>query len=165
MFVTNKNQHAFLLNLSQSWPLPLISWPWSNRVSPRTMNKPARDAWKWLSKICSLYQFQNVGWLVVLRIYVTLAVFQPCRDLETGDNQSLKFKWRGGESNPGPLAPQAKSLTTWPNAAPKFKNVKHYKHTRQTLTQPNMNGHITKTFLQNSKGTALSLQSTKCIGQ
>ena len=55
-----------------------------------------------------------VGWLVVLRIYVTLAVFQPYRDLEAGDNQSLKFKWRGGESNPAPLAPQAKSLTTRP---------------------------------------------------
>ena len=48
-----------------------------------------------------------VNWLVALRIYVASAVFQPYRDLEAGDNQSLKFKWRGGESNPGPLAPQA----------------------------------------------------------
>ena len=55
-----------------------------------------------------------VGWLVVSRIYVALAVFQPYRDLEAGDNQSLKFKWRGGESNPGPLAPQAKGVTTRP---------------------------------------------------
>ena len=55
-----------------------------------------------------------VGRLVVLRIYVALAVFQPYRDLEAGDNESLKFKWRGGESNPGPLAPEAKSLTTRP---------------------------------------------------
>ena len=31
-----------------------------------------------------------------------------------GDNQSLKFKWRDWESNPGPLAPQAKSFTTRP---------------------------------------------------
>ena len=30
------------------------------------------------------------GWLVVLRIYVALAVFQRYRDLEAGDNQSLK---------------------------------------------------------------------------
>ena len=58
--------------------------------------------------------FAMVGWLVVLRIYVALAVFQPYRVLEAGDKQSLKFKWRGGESNPGPLAPQAKSLTTRP---------------------------------------------------
>ena len=27
----------------------------------------------------------------------------------------LKFKWRGRESNPGPFAPQAKSLTTTPH--------------------------------------------------
>ena len=39
-----------------------------------------------------------VGWLVVLRIYVALAVFQPYRDLEAGYNQSLKFKWRSGTS-------------------------------------------------------------------
>ena len=36
-----------------------------------------------------------VGWLVVLRIYVALAVFQPYLDLEAGDNQSLKIQvWR-----------------------------------------------------------------------
>ena len=48
-----------------------------------------------------------MDWLVVLPIYVALAIFQRYHDLEAGDDQSLKFKWRGGESNPGPLAPQA----------------------------------------------------------
>ena len=47
--------------------------------------------------------FPNVHWLVVLRIYIASAVFQPYRDLEAGDMQSLKFKWRGRESNPGLL--------------------------------------------------------------
>ena len=56
-----------------------------------------------------------IDWLYsLLGIYVALAVFQPYRDLEAGDNQSLKFKWRGRQSNPGPLAPQVKSLTTRP---------------------------------------------------
>ena len=32
------------------------------------------------------------GWLVVLRINVDLAIFQPYLDLEAGDNQSLKIK-------------------------------------------------------------------------
>ena len=59
-----------------------------------------------------------LGQLVVLRIYVALAVFQPYRDLEAVDNESLKFEWRGGESNPGPLAPLAKSLTTRPPLPP-----------------------------------------------
>ena len=54
------------------------------------------------------------GWFVVLRIYVALAVFEPYGDLIAGDNQSLKFKWRGQELNPRPLARQAKSLTTRP---------------------------------------------------
>ena len=39
-------------------------------------------------------------------------IFQPYRDLEAGDIQSLKSQWRDQESNPGPLAPQAKSTTT-----------------------------------------------------
>ena len=33
-----------------------------------------------------------VGWLVALRIYVDLAIFQPYLDLEAGDNHSLKFQ-------------------------------------------------------------------------
>ena len=35
---------------------------------------------------------QRVGWLVVLRINVDLAIFQPYLDLEAGDNQSLKIQ-------------------------------------------------------------------------
>ena len=54
-----------------------------------------------------------VGCIEDLRRF-KIAVFQQYRDLEAGDNQSLKFKWRYQESNPGPLAPQAKSLTTRP---------------------------------------------------
>ena len=33
-----------------------------------------------------------VGWLVVLRINVDLAIFQQYLDLEAGDNQSLKIR-------------------------------------------------------------------------
>ena len=56
-----------------------------------------------------------IGWLVDLRIYVALAIFQPYWDLEAGDNQSLKLYPRDRESKPRPLAPQAKSLTTTTN--------------------------------------------------
>ena len=67
----------------------------------------------------NLYNIAIFGWLlVILRIYVALEVFQPYRDLEAGDNQSLKFKWQGRELNPEPLAPQAKSLTTLPPPLP-----------------------------------------------
>ena len=81
--------------------------------------------------------------LVVLRIYVALAVFQPCRDLEAGDNQSLKFKWRDRESNPGPLAPQAKSLTTWP---PPLPLIEQFKLTLQIYCQ-----YVVGQNLSNSK--------------
>ena len=30
-----------------------------------------------------------LGWLVVLRVFVALAILQPYCDLEAGDNQSL----------------------------------------------------------------------------
>ena len=33
-----------------------------------------------------------VGWLVVFRINVDLAIFQPYLDLEAGDNQSLEIQ-------------------------------------------------------------------------
>ena len=59
-----------------------------------------------------------VGWFVVLRIYVALAIFQPYRDLKAGDNQSLQSQWRDRKSNLGPLALQAKSLTTTPHDYP-----------------------------------------------
>ena len=41
------------------------------------------------------YQKRNkygLVWFGLLRIYVALAVFQPYRDLEAGDNQSLKIQ-------------------------------------------------------------------------
>ena len=46
------------------------------------------------------YPKSLIGWLVILRIYIALALFQPYRDLEAGDNQSLIFKWWDRESNP-----------------------------------------------------------------
>ena len=80
--------------------------------------------WIYLLRILLLHFIESRyaidGWLVVLRNYAALAVFQPYLDLEAGDNQSLKFKWRGGELNPGPLAPQAKSLTTTPPLLPSY---------------------------------------------
>ena len=39
--------------------------------------------------ICSSFD-SKVGWLVALRIYVTSAIFQPNRNLEAGNDQSLK---------------------------------------------------------------------------
>ena len=46
---------------------------------------------------CSANRFEPikyllVGWLVVLRINVDLAIFQPYLGLEAGDNQSLKIQ-------------------------------------------------------------------------
>ena len=39
-----------------------------------------------------MHEIERNGWLVVLRINVDLAIFQPYLDLEAGDNQSLKIQ-------------------------------------------------------------------------
>ena len=57
-------------------------------------------------------------WLVVLRINVDLAIFQPNLDLEAGDDQSLKIQVARPGIDPGPLALQAKSFTTRPPLLP-----------------------------------------------
>ena len=93
------------------------------------------------------------GWLVVLRIYVASAVFHLYRDLEAGDNQSLKFKWRGGESNPGLLASQAKSLTTRPPPLPKG-TCKHTKYVWQ------LQSHLIHSSLYLARGKLPSSAST-----
>ena len=93
-----------------------VTWPWRKGLSSSQFTHSQNVCPSWI--LVSWDDVVLVGWLVVLRIYVASAVFQPYRDLEAGDNQSLKFKWRGRESNPGPLAPQAKSLTTRPPPLP-----------------------------------------------
>ena len=48
--------------------------------------------WSTMSVLLKNSESLMFGWLVVLRIYVASAVFQPYRDLEAGDNQSLKIQ-------------------------------------------------------------------------
>ena len=59
-----------------------------------------------------------------------LVIFQRCRNLEAGDNQFLKSYWRDWESNPGPLVPQAKCLTTTPPLFPTESDNKLCEHIR-----------------------------------
>ena len=42
--------------------------------------------------LCFKFAVTGFGWLVVLRINVNLAIFQPYLDLEAGDIQSLKIQ-------------------------------------------------------------------------
>ena len=76
------------------------------------------------------------GWLVVLRINVDLAIFQPYLDLEAGDNKSLKIQ----VANPGSLAPKAKSLTTRP-PLPEVYEV--YTRNAQTLFRKGQSNNTT----------------------
>ena len=74
----------------------------------------------WSNFVC-LYQARLAGCIEDLRRFSGISAISR---LGAGDNQSLKFKWRGGESKPGPLAPQAKSLTTRPSPLPNLPSSK-----------------------------------------
>ena len=71
-----------------------------------------------------LVQIQR--WLVVLRIYVASAVFQPYRDLEAGDNQSLKIQVAKPGIEPLSFCSESQELNHSATAAPQFKVRKHY---------------------------------------
>ena len=60
----------------------------------------------------------SVGWLVVLRIYVASAVFQPYPDLEAGDNQSLKIQVARPGIEPRSTCPASQELNHSATAAP-----------------------------------------------
>ena len=59
-----------------------------------------------------------VGWLVVLRINVDLAIFQPYLDLEAGDNQSLKIQVVRPEIEPRSSCSASQELNHSATAAP-----------------------------------------------
>ena len=59
-----------------------------------------------------------VGWLVVLRINVDLAIFQPYLDLEAGDNQSLKIQVARAGIEPRSSCSASQELNHSATAAP-----------------------------------------------
>ena len=62
--------------------------------------------------------FVTGGWLVVLRINVDLAIFQPYLDLEAGDNQSLKIQVARPGIEPGSSCSASQELNHSATAAP-----------------------------------------------
>ena len=62
-----------------------------------------------------------VGLLVVLRIYVASAVFQPYRDLEAGDNQPLKIQVVMPGIEPGSFCSASQELNHSATATPPRK--------------------------------------------
>ena len=60
-------------------------------------------------------------WLVVLRINVDLAIFQPYLDLEAGDNQSLKIQVARPGIEPQTSCSASQELNHSATAAPKNK--------------------------------------------
>ena len=59
-----------------------------------------------------------VGWLVVLRIYVVLAVFQSYRDFEAGDNPYQKIQVARPGIEPQSSCSTSQELNHWATAAP-----------------------------------------------
>ena len=73
------------------------------------------------SKRCIPFNLSSaitVSWLVVLRINVDLAIFQPYLDLEAGDNQSLKIQVARPGIEPRSSCYAIQELNHWATAAP-----------------------------------------------
>ena len=66
-------------------------------------------------------------WLVVLRINVDLAIFQPYLDLEAGDNQSLKIQVARPGIEPRSSCPASQELNHSATAAPFLHRNKYIK--------------------------------------
>ena len=62
----------------------------------------------------------HVCWLVVLRINVDLAIFQPYLDLEAGDNQYLKIQVARPGIEPGSSCSASQELNHSATAAPRY---------------------------------------------
>ena len=67
--------------------------------------------------------FLDVGWLIVLRIYVASAVFQPYRVIEAGDNQSLKIQVARPGIEPRSSCSASQELNHLATAAPTFSSA------------------------------------------
>ena len=84
--------------------------------------------WKWYMRLLLM---QVKFWLDLGRFedLHRFTNFQSYRNLEAGDTQSVKFEWDSNQdSNLGPLAPQAKSLTIRPPLPP--LSLMQVQHTR-----------------------------------
>ena len=76
----------------------------------------------------TLFQIQT-GWLVVLRINVDLAIFQPYLDLEAGDNQSLKIQVERPGIEPRSSCSASQELNHSATAAPQIQTGNMVLHT------------------------------------
>ena len=83
--------------------------------------------------------FPSRCWLVVLRINVDLAIFQPYLDLEAGDNQSLKIQVARPGIEPRSSCSASQELNHSATAAPNFPS------------QGRLNHHIMKSCKPSSK--------------
>ena len=117
------NEYTFWIThfLVHFWSKKLKVRKWQQILLTRTLECFISACRRCATRAISIsYLFVFVGWLVFFRINVDLAIFQPYLDLEAGDNQSLKIQVVRPGIEPGPLAPQAKSLTTRPPLLPVF---------------------------------------------
>ena len=64
--------------------------------------------------------------MVVFRINVDLAIFQPYLDLEAGDNQSLKIQVARPEIEPRSSCSASQELNHSATAAPQIGGEKHW---------------------------------------
>ena len=81
----------------------------------------------------------SYDWLVVLRINVDLAIFQPYLDLEAGDNQSLKIQVARPGIEPRSSCSASQELNHSATTAPLFRMKKSSLYTKLCMKRGNFN--------------------------
>ena len=83
----------------------------------------------WHNSLYLLYDYEMlVGWLVLLRIYVALAVFQQYSDLEAGDNQFSEIQVARRGIEPRTSCSASQELKHSATAAPEMLVPMHKKY-------------------------------------
>ena len=81
-----------------------------------------------------LWALGGFGWLVVLKINIDLAIFQPYLDLEAGDNQSLKIQVARPGIEPRSSCSASQELNHSATAAPSIgRQAKNYKNENRCI--------------------------------
>ena len=116
------------------WCVHMYIWSWTEMLNV-SLRWRAKTLWNSASyeyrimSTCRGAQFLLIGiptlgwigWLIVLRINVDLAIFQPYLDLEAGDNQSLKIQVVRPGIEPGSCCSASQELNHSTTAAPDYR--------------------------------------------
>ena len=108
--------------------LQYVHWSIWKTIQMKYHGKAATFRCMYIASIMCRLSSISVLWLVGWLFWGLTSIKRSFSHISTWKQEITnlwKFKWRGRESNPGPLAPQAKSSTTRPPLLPHFSLIRY----------------------------------------